>query len=91
MWGATVTGAYFKSSIIASAMGAAVLAAALTASTLTVPDESGHKGNLRAPATPLCDANDCPSDPARLGGYETLVDSDPAHGLTTLIRYRNVD
>lgn len=77
--------AYFKSSIVASAIGVAVLAAALSVSTLNVPNEVGAKSDLRF--TPVaCVGSVCEDDQSDFGGYETIVTTDSLNGITTLMR-----
>jgi hypothetical protein len=77
---------HFRSSVLASAFGIALLGAVLTGSTVTVPDEVGRKGDLRLAASDCFGG--CAKNTTRLTHYETAVDVDQANGVITLERER---
>lgn len=77
----------FKSSTLASALGVAILSAVLTGSTLTAPDESAQKGDLRLAASG-CAGGCTDKDSTRLTRYETEVFIDRDNGVITLERNR---
>jgi hypothetical protein len=75
---------HIRSSALATAFGVALLGGVLAGSTLTVPDETGRKGDLRLAASscPDCKAEE------RLTHYSTDVIVDRDAGLITLVRER---